>query len=271
MKTIQLGGQSIPRLGMGTWQLGRNTAERKNAAAALRTGIERGLRLVDTAEMYENEPFLGRVLRPVRSQVYLVSKVLPQHADRRGTIAACEASLRRLQTDYLDLYLLHWRGEHPLAETVYALNALQAAGKIRAWGVSNLDTAEMAELPDVDRCATNQVLYNPEYRGAEFDLLPWMAQRDMPLMAYTPFSRGACLLRHPAVCRLAAERAVTPAQIVLAWHLARPMVIPIPKAASAAHMRENPAAAELCLTAAELAAMDAAFPPPQHKVPLHTW
>ena len=271
METILLGNQRIPRIGMGTWQLGRSAAERENAAAALRTGIELGLRLVDTAEMYENESFLGRVLRPVRSQVYLVSKVLPQHADFRGTITACEASLRRLQTDYLDLYLLHWQGEHPLAETVRALNVLQAAGKIRAWGVSNLDTDALRELPDVDRCATNQVLYNPEYREAEFDLLPWMTQRRMPLMAYTPFSHGAALLRHPTVCRLAAERSATPAQVVLAWLLSRPMVIPIPKAGSAAHMRENAAAAELHLSAAEQAAMDTAFPPPQHKVPLHTW
>lgn len=271
MQTIQLGEARIPRMGMGTWNLGRTAAEREQAALALRMGIEMGLSLVDTAEMYENESFLGTVLHPCREQVYLVSKVLPHHADRRGTVAACEASLRRLQTDYLDLYLLHWQGEVPLEESVAAFQALQAAGKIRAWGVSNIDTAGMKTLPDVARCATNQVLYNPQYRAAEYDLLPWMTQQRMPLMAYSPLGQGGTLLQHPTLTAVAEAHAATPAQVVLAWLLTRPAVIPIPKAGNAAHLRENIGAFQLQLTPADLAAIDTAFPRPRKKMPLVAW
>lgn len=273
MTTLRLGEKDIPRLGMGTWDLGRTDEDAIRAEEALRIGVEEcGLSLVDTAEMYGNEVLLGRILSPLRDKVYLVSKVLPMHADFRGTIAACENSLRRLKTDYLDLYLLHWKGPHPLRETISALQVLQAAGKIRSWGVSNFDTADMVNLPDGVRCAANQVLYNPEHRGIEYDLLPWMRRRGMPLMVYSPLGQsGSRLLRHAAVRQAAEQMGCSPAQLLLAWVLRQPGVMALAKASSSVHMRENAAALHLTLPESVLSLLETAFPAPSEKIPLASW
>ena len=265
-------GETVPQLGQGTWRMGERPAGRAQETRAIRAGIELGMTLIDTAEMYgegETESWLGEALGGVREQVFLVSKAYPQNATRARLPLACEASLKRLRTDRLDLYLLHWRGGARLGETVEAMQALQQAGKIRHWGVSNLDLEDMQELTDAGggACATDQVLYNLGRRGAEFDLLPWLERRGMPAMAYTPME-PARLARAPALQELARGRGVQPLQIALAWVLRRPGVIAIPKASSVEHVRQNRAAADLGLTAEELARLDAAFPPPARKRPL---
>jgi diketogulonate reductase-like aldo/keto reductase len=252
--------------------MGERGVDRKAEAAALRLGIELGMTLIDTAEMYGeggSEEVVGEAIAGRRDEVFLVSKVYPHNASRRGLPLACERSLRRLGVETIDLYLLHWRGSVPLAETVEAMERMRADGKIRRWGVSNLDVDDLEELgPALAGCATDQVLLNLEHRGPEYDLLPFCAGRGMPVMAYSPVGQGGALLRHPALARVAKERGATPAQVALAWTLSKPGVISIPKAARPEHVRENAAVRDMVLTAEEHAALDAAFPPPKRKRPL---
>jgi len=275
MKQIILpDGAHIPVLGQGTWMVGDHGADRREEIAALQAGIDRGMTLIDTAEMYgdgASEELVGEAIAGRRDELFIVSKVLPSNASRSGTMRACEASLRRLGIDCLDLYLLHWRGRVPLAETVKAFEALKRAGKIRRWGVSNFDTDDMEELAAVadDRaCAVNQVLYNPEHRGIEFDLMPWQRKRGIPVMAYSPLGQAGRLLRSPALAEVAGRHDATPAQIALAWALRDGDVIAIPKAGSRRHAEENAQAADIALTPEDLAAIDTAFPPPRRKAPL---
>lgn len=247
-------------------------AQRADELAALRAGIELGLTLIDTAEMYadgESERLVGEAISGLREQVFLVSKAYPQNASRQRLSQACEGSLKRLGTDRLDLYLLHWRGRVPLAETVEAMENLVAAGKIRHWGVSNLDTAAMQELVAAGgaACATDQVLYNLTRRGPEYDLLPWLAAQRMPLMAYSPVEQGR-LLDNPHLREVAVGLGATPAQVALAWVLRHEHVLAIPKAGRVAHVQENRAAAELHLSTTDLAALEAAFPRPSKHLPL---
>jgi diketogulonate reductase-like aldo/keto reductase len=272
MKTTRLGDRDVPVLGQGTWRLGEDRRAKAEESAALRDGVARGLTLIDTAEMYgegDTESFLGEALAGLREQVYLVSKVYPQNAGRGPIERACEASLRRLRTDHLDLYLLHWRGSVPLTETVEGLEALKAAGKIGDWGVSNFDTADMAQLAKAggDGCVTNQILYNLARRGAEFDLLPDLQRRGIAAMAYSPIAQGD-LPAWPVLTQVAKRHAASVFQIALAWVLRQPGLIAIPKAASLAHVGENAGAADIDLSADDLAAIDAAAPPPSRKIPL---
>lgn len=260
-------GAEVPAIGQGTWRMGEDPAERPREVAALRLGLELGLTLIDTAEMYGEggaEEVVGEAIQGRRERVFLVSKVYPHNASRSGVAAACERSLRRLGCDYLDLYLLHWRGRYPLAETVEAFERLCEQGKIRRWGVSNFDLDDMEEL-DNAACATNQVLYNPEQRGIEFDLLPWCQARRMPVMAYCPLGQGGALLKHPALLEVARRQGATPAQVALAWALHQPGVLAIPKAVEVEHVHLNAGAARLALSAEELAIIDAVFPPPARK------
>ncbi|MGU3314269.1 aldo/keto reductase [Sphingomonas sp. M6A6_1c] len=273
MKTIALpDGTAVPALGQGSWMMAEDPARRADEIAALRAGIDLGLTLIDTAEMYadgESERLVGEAIAGRRDSVFLVSKAYPQNASRDRLPQACEASLRRLGTDRLDLYLLHWRGGVPLAETVAAMERLVDAGKILRWGVSNLDTDDMEELVAAGGtdCATDQILYNLTRRGPEHDVLPWLAQRGIPVMAYSPVEQGR-LAAHPALGALAADRHVTAAQLALAWLLARDDVIAIPKAGTLAHVHANRAAADLTLTPADLARLDHLFPRPPRPVPL---
>ena len=262
-------GETVPALGQGTWRMGERPGVRTREIATLRAGVELGMTLIDTAEMYGDggaESLLGEALAGLRDRVFLVSKAYPQNASRSRLAQSCEASLRRLRTDRLDLYLLHWRGATPLAETVDAMQALQAAGKIRHWGVSNLDLDDMEELFSAGGadCATDQVLYNLGRRGIEFDLLPWMAAGGMPVMAYTPLEPDR-MARSAVLAEIAARRGVTPLQLALAWVLRRPDVIAIPKASSPEHVRQNRLALDIVLTHEELAELDRAFPPPGRK------
>lgn len=274
MRTVRLPtGETVPALGQGTWYMGEGRRPASEEAAALRLGLDLGMTLIDTAEMYASggaERVVAEAIRDRREEVFLVSKVLPSNASRKGTVAACEASLRRLGTDRLDLYLLHWRGGVPLAETVAGMEELIRAGKIRHWGVSNLDTDDMEELHALKggaACATNQVLYNLTRRGIEWDLLPWCRENAMPIMAYSPIEQGR-LLRHAALKEVATRHGATPAQVALAWVMRDPLVIAIPKAGDPEHVRENRAALDLRLTDHDLAALDLAFPPPSRKQPL---
>ena len=264
-------GISVPTLGQGTWRMGEDRRRHADEVTALRRGIELGMTLIDTAEMYGDggaELVVAEAIKDRRSQVQLVSKVLPHNASRGGTIAACERSLKRLGTDHIELYLLHWRGRHPLAETVDAFETLKRSGAIGVWGVSNFDVDDLEELlsvPGGQACATNQVLYNLTARGIEYDLLGWSADHGMPIMAYSPLGNDNRMLRHPALNRIADARGVTAAQVALAFVLARPAVIAIPKATGLEHVADNRAAADLKLTAEEHAALDTAFPPPRRK------
>lgn len=273
MKTVLLSnGEQVPALGQGTWRMGERRDRRAAEIAALRTGAELGMTLIDTAEMYGDgaaETLIGEAFDAVRDQLFLVSKAYPQNASRARLAAACEASLKRLGTDRLDLYLLHWRGSVPLGETVEAMEALKRAGKIRHWGVSNLDTGDMTELIAAGggACATDQVLYNLTRRGPEHDVLPWLEEHSMPVMAYSPVEQGR-LLDGPALAKIAGSIGATPAQVALAWTMRRDGVIAIPKAGTAAHVRENRAAADLVLPDDVLAALDAAFPRPRKRHPL---
>lgn len=266
-------GTTVPALGLGTWQMGETKARARDEIDSLRLGLDLGMTLVDTAEMYgdgEAERIVGRALEDRRDAAFLVSKVYPWNASRHGTIAACEASLQRLGTDRLDLYLLHWRGEHPLEDTVAAFEALRAAGKIGAWGVSNFDVADMEELlalPGGENCAVNQVLYNLSRRGIEHDLLPWCQAHAIPVMAYSPIEQGR-LVHHPELIRVAKAYQATPAQVALAFLLERDGVIAIPKSANMARVRENRDAVDLDISHEDWSALDAAFPPPARKTPL---
>jgi len=266
-------GATMPALGLGTWRMGERRAHRATEVAALRRGFELGIGLVDTAEMYGEggaEEVVGEALDGHRDRVFVVSKVYPHNASRRGAIAACERSLARLRTDRIDLYLLHWRGSVPLAETLEAFERLRADGKIRRWGVSNFDTADMrsiAKLPAGSMCAANQVYYSASRRGVEHDLLPWLRERSIPAMAYCPLDEGA-LARDATLARIGAAHAASAAQVAIAWLFAQPGVVPIPKAVRLEHVDAIRAAADLVLSAQDLALIDRAFPPPGGKEPL---
>lgn len=278
-RTISFGEHStVPVIGQGTWYMGENPALRAQEAAALRAGIDLGLTVIDTAEMYADggaEEVVGEAIRGQRDRVTLVSKVYPWNAGGRKIASACEASLRRLNTDYLDLYLLHWRGDYSLQETVEGMEALVAQGKIRRWGVSNLDFDDMQQLWQVEggeQCATNQVLYHLASRGIEYDLLPWCQQQGLPVMAYCPLAQAGRLrdglLNHTVVKNIAQERGVTAAQVLLAWVISHRGVIAIPKASDIDHVEQNAAALNIVLTAEELALLDKAYPAPGRKTPL---
>jgi diketogulonate reductase-like aldo/keto reductase len=278
MKTVALpAGERVPAFGMGTWRIGERAALRAEEIATLRLGIELGATLIDTAEMYGEgaaESLIGEAIEGRRDKVFLVSKVYPHNATRRGALAACERSLERLKTDRLDLYLLHWRGNVPLAETVEAFEALRGAGKIRHWGVSNLDLADMQELwsaPDSQTAGravqTDQLLYNLARRGIEWDLLPWLRERRIPVMAYSPLDEGR-LLRHPKLADFARRRRMSVSQAALAWLLSKDDVIAIPKTSNRERLRDNFGALEHRLDAAALAELDRIFPPPDGPRPL---
>jgi diketogulonate reductase-like aldo/keto reductase len=269
-------GEARPALGLGTWRMGEDPPQRPAEIAALRLAFEMGWRVVDTAEMYGEggaERVCGQALAEAqraglsRSELFLVSKVLPDHASQAGVLAACEASLRRLQLDFIDLYLLHWRGGVPLEQTVRGFETLQRRGWIRHWGVSNFDVDDMRELGDVPGgkgCAANQVYFSLGKRGVEFDLLPWQRLQQMPLVAYCPFDQGR-LASHPGLLAVADRLGATPAQVALAWLLSRPGVMPIPKAGNPAHLHDNWAAQSIRLTEQDLADIDRHFPPPRRK------
>ncbi|MEN8444555.1 MAG: aldo/keto reductase [Cyanobacteria bacterium J06555_13] len=274
MKTIDLpSGQQVPVLGMGTWRMGENPRHLRNEVEALRHGMALGLSLIDTAEMYGEggaEEVVAQAISGRREEVFLVSKVYPHNASKQGAIAACERSLKRLNTDYLDLYLLHWRGAFPLSETLAAFELLKQTGKIRDYGVSNFDTEDMEEaiaLKDGKGISTNQVLYNLSRRGIEWDLRPWCRRQGIPLMAYSPIEQGR-LLKHPTLMILAQAREVTTAQIAIAWLLHQDNVIVIPKSSRIEHVEQNYAALSLMLSSEELAMLEGAFPPPAQPVPL---
>ncbi len=263
----------MPALGVGTWRFGEQARRRQDEVAALSMALDAGCRLVDTAEMYGDgtaEEIVGEAIAGRRDRVFLVSKVYPHNATRRGMAAACERSLRRLDTDRIDLYLLHWRGSVPLAQTVEGLAELRARGLVRHWGVSNFDTDDMKELWDIDGgrdCALNQVYYSASRRGIEFDLLPWLRERRLPVMAYCPLDQGM-LSQHPALVAIGKRHHATAAQVALAWLMRDADVVPIPKAARGEHVREDLAAADIQLSADDLAAIDRSFPPPARKTRL---
>ncbi len=266
-------GQAVPVLGQGTWRMGEGRRPKAEEAAALRLGLDLGLTLIDTAEMYGNggaEEVVAHAIAGRRDEVFLVSKALPSNASRAGVVKACERSLKHLGTDRIDLYLLHWRGGVPLAEAGEAFEALVRDGKIRRWGVSNFDVDDMEELEALSGGAgvqTNQVLYNLTRRGVEFDLVPWCRQRGIPLMAYSPVEQGE-LADDAVLARIAGRHGATPAQVALAWTIRHDGVVAIPKASRPEHVRENAAAADIVLAAEDLAELDRAFAPPTRPRPL---
>jgi diketogulonate reductase-like aldo/keto reductase len=273
--TVLPGGEAIHVCGQGTWEMAERRAHRADEIAALQMGLDLGMTLIDTAEMYGNgaaEKLVAEALGGRRSEVFLVSKVLPQNSTRRGTIKACEASLRRLNTDRIDLYLLHWRGSVPLDETLEAFDTLVRDGKIRYWGVSNFDVSDMEDLVDFERAggtqvASNQVLYNLSRRGIEYDLLPSCRAKGIPVMAYSPLEQGR-LAKNRSLQRVGARLNATPAQVALAWVLRQEGVVAIAKAGRLEHVRENRSALDLQLAPEDLAELDQAFPPPTRKKPL---
>lgn len=278
VRTIPLpSGRPIPVLGQGTWLMGQDPAKREDEIAALRLGVDLGIRLIDTAEMYGDgaaEELIGEAVADRRDELFLVSKVLPNHATVRGTIDACVQSLTRLQTSYLDLYLLHWRGDVPLGETLEGFRRLKHSGEILDYGVSNFDVDDMEEavsLAGGDQIVTDQVLYNLKHRGIEWDLLPWCRKRGIPVMAYSPFEHSRSeqkgMLDHPIMKKIASRYDATPAQIALAWVLQQDVVV-IPKASKPKHVKENRAALELELNEDDLKELDLTFPPPDRKIPL---
>jgi diketogulonate reductase-like aldo/keto reductase len=274
------GGETVPALGLGTWRMGEAAGQRAAEVKAMRLAIEMGYRVIDTAEMYGEggaEEVLGEALAQAlkagdvkREDLFIVSKVYPHNASRSGTRVACERSLKRLGLAHIDLYLLHWRGQHALADTVAAFEQLKARGQIRHWGVSNLDSSDMDELAAVHQgghCAANQVYYSLGQRGAEFSLLPRLRAQGMPAMAYCPIDQGA-LASHSALATIGRQHGATAAQVALAWVLAQPGVMAIPKAVQETHLRENLAAADLVLSAQDMATLDRHFPPPRRKTAL---
>lgn len=271
-------GQPVARLGQGAWAIGDERVRRKDEIAALRLGLDLGLALIDTAELYgggRSEELIAEAIAGRREEVFLVSKVLPGNASKRGTIEACKRSLQRLKADFLDLYLLHWRESKPLEPTLEAFVSLKSSGLIRDYGVSNFDVDDMEEAAAIaggDRIAANQVLYNPNDRGVEFDLLPWCRERGVTVMAYTPLGnsgrRMQAILANKALRAIAERRDATPAQVSLAWLLRNDNVVAIPKAGTPAHVRENRAALDLQLTTDDLREIDQAFPPPRRKTSL---
>jgi diketogulonate reductase-like aldo/keto reductase len=274
LPTVTLpGGERVPALGQGTWHMGEDRRRADEEAAALRLGIELGMTLIDTAELYGGgtaEEIVAAAARGLRDRLFIVSKVMPHNASRAGVIAACERSLKRLATDRIDLYLLHWRGSVPFAETLAGFEELRQAGKIRYHGVSNLDRREIAEwagLPGGAAVAADQVLYNLSHRGPEWDLIPWCRERGIAIMAYTPLGQGH-VLRDRTLAEIARRHGAMPAQIALAWLLRREGTIVIPKAARPEHVRDNRGALNVKLDEADLAALDRAFPPPKGKTAL---
>jgi diketogulonate reductase-like aldo/keto reductase len=261
-------GERVPALGQGTWHMGEDRRRAAEEAAALRLGIELGMTLIDTAEMYGSggaEEMIARAAEGIRDSLFIVSKVYPHNASRTGVVAACERSLKRLATDRIDLYLLHWRGSIRLAETLDGFQRLQRDGKIRHYGVSNFDRADMAEwvaLKGGDTVAVDQVLYNLARRGPEWDLVPWCREHKVAIMAYTPLGTGS-MLGNPGLAEVAHRHGATPAQIALAWLLRREGTIVIPKASRVEHVRENRGALDIVLTKEDLAALDRTFPPPK--------
>lgn len=254
----------MPILGQGTWEMGQQAAKRKEEIEALRLGIDLGMTLIDTAEYYDNEDLVGEAIGERRREVFLVSKVLPSHATREGTIEACNSSLKRLNTDYLDLYLLHWRGRIPFEETLEGFRWLKKQGKILDYGVSNFDVSDMEAAVKLDgEIASNQVLYNLTSRGIEWDLLPWCKKRKISIMSYSPFGHDVSWLQNPVLKKMGPS----PAQVALAW-LRQKGTIAIPKASTLKHVRDNQASLDLQLTPADLKALDEVFPPPRKKVPL---
>lgn len=266
-------GDDVPVFGQGTWFMGERSSDIPREIYTLQQGIERGLSLIDTAEMYADggaEEVVGAAIKGRRDDVFLVSKVLPWNASLEGTVAACEASLKRLDTNYIDLYLLHWRGNIPLEETAEAMENLVEQGKIGQWGVSNFDVDDLEELLtiiDNQQLTTNQVLYNLSRRGIEYDMLPWSRSNSLPIMAYSPIEQGR-LLEHPALIEVAKRHHATPAQIALAWVMRDHNVITIPKASTIEHMQENIGSLAIILQHEDYVTLDAAFPPPQRKTPL---
>jgi diketogulonate reductase-like aldo/keto reductase len=271
MRTVTLKtGEKVAQLGIGTWHMGERRGDRATEAKAVKAALDLGITLIDTAEMYGEggaEEVIAEATAGRRDGLFIVSKVYPHNASRAGAIAACERSLKRLRTDRIDLYLLHWRGSHPLAETVAAFEKLKADGKVRHWGVSNFDTDDMAELREVkagNNCVSNQVLYHLGSRGIDHDLVDDCAEHGVMIMAYSPLGQGT-LLRNAALAKVAAKHGVSPAAVAIAWTMRHPHIVSIPKAAKLTHVTENFAAADLALDAADLAELDKAFPPPRGK------
>lgn len=260
----------LPALGQGTWNMGESVATRAEELRALRRGIELGLAAIDTAELYgegRSESLVGEAIAGRRDKVFLISKIVPSHASHKGTIKACENSLKRLQTDYLDLYLLHWKGRLPFEETLEAMLRLQQDGKIRQWGVSNMDVGDLEKIKRLtsgNTCAANEVLYNLTRRGIEFDLIPWCEQEHLPVIAYSPVEQGR-LLKHPVVMALAEKHKATAAQLALAWVLRKPGILAIPKASTVKHVEENYKSLSLKFTEEDLKELDRIFPAPKQK------
>lgn len=278
-KSVIFSGDSrLPAIGQGTWYMGENANQRKQEVAALQAGLELGLKLIDTAEMYAEggaEEVVGEALQGRRESAWLVSKVYPWNAGAVDAVDACERSLRRLKTDYLDLYLLHWRGNVPLEETIFAMQSLQRQGKILRWGVSNFESDDLSELLSEEGgtdCAANQVLYHLASRGIEYDLIPDCQQQQIPIMAYCPLAQAGklrhALLTHPVLTAIAQQKGISVAQVLLAWAIRKEGVVAIPKASSIAHVAENAAALEVTLSSEELGLINQAFPPPTEKMPL---
>ena len=277
MKQVSFGTKKVPVLGMGTWYMGEDPDSRSQEIKALRAGIERGLTLIDTAEMYGDglaEKLVGEAIAPMpREELTIVTKVYPWNASREKMRTSLENSLKRLQTDYVDMYLLHWRGDIPLEETIEVFEKLKVEGKLRAWGVSNFDVADMEELEAITTdCATNQVLYNMDSRGTEFDLQPWMRARNMPVMAYTPLGHEHAVhskfTTNPVLQEIAVGHSCSVFQILLAWCIRTGDVIAIPKSGNPEHVKANVKALDVVLSEEELSLIDASFPHPKIKVPL---
>jgi diketogulonate reductase-like aldo/keto reductase len=275
MKTVTLpDGARVPVLGQGTWRMGEKESAHATEVAALRVGIDLGMTLIDTAEMYGEggaENVVGDAIEGRRDRVFIVTKAYPHHASRTELPKACNRSLKRLRIDAIDLYLLHWRGGVPLAETVEAFEKLRAEDKIKRWGVSNFDLDDMEDLWSVkngSNCATNQVLYNLENREIEFSLLLWSQQKRVPIMAYSPVGHSGKLLKNPTLKKIADRHDTTPAQIALAWVLRKPEVVAIPKASNEKHVRDNARSTEIKLTKEDLADLDHEFPAPKSEQPL---
>jgi diketogulonate reductase-like aldo/keto reductase len=269
MRSVSLpDGREMPVLGLGTWKMGEDRAHAAEEVRTVQRALDCGISLLDTAEIYANggaERVVGEAIEGRRDAVFLVTKVAPSNASRRGTIRACEASLKRLGTEVIDLYLLHWIGGTPISETIAAFETLKAEGKIRAWGVSNFDTEDMEAIPQGAECCANQVLYNPQSRGIEFDLIPYCQAHDIPVMAYTPLGQSGRVLNNATIREIAKRHGATPAQVALAWSIRHPGVVTIPKTATLARVEENLGAVSLTLTEADLVEIDQAFPPPRTK------
>jgi len=279
MKELTLAGHTVPAVGIGTWHMGDQPAQREAEMAAIQAGIRAGAKVVDTAEMYgsgRSEDLVGEALQPFdRDDIFLISKVLPQNASRAQMRTSLEASLKRLRTDYLDMYLYHWRGNVPLAETVTELQRLQDQGLIKSWGVSNFDVDDLEELwqlPDGPHAQANEDLYHLGSRGLDYAVLPWQAEHHLPLIAYSPIAQGDAWGQHlttnPVVKQIAAQHGVTIYQLLLAWVIRHPQVLAIPQTSSIDHMRQNIAATDIVLSPAELAALDEQYPRPTRKLPL---